>query len=219
MYEDWKRRRAARQVEPGDGRPLQPYRWWQLFSRALFHLHLDGVAGRQTWTVDVKLGGDSDGEVRAHLYRDGVHHARSKLPATFPVPGGAVEVAASNYGLKRCHFVAEDGSERQLVPDRSSAEGRRARLDREHPAASRTVSLVSVVVLLVSLVLGVPQLVQEVSQIPFVAESVGSFTSPIVLPAWSNVTILVLALMASTERALRLRYNWLLDGGVFDGET
>jgi hypothetical protein len=168
--------------------------------------------------VDVRLWGDANGEVRAQLYRDGRHQARSKLPAAFPVPGGILEVVTSSYGLRRCHYVADDGTGRQLVPDPASAEGRRARLERENPGLSRAIGVVSVSVLVVALVLGLPQIVEDVSRIPPIAEHLGSFTSPIRLPVWTNITLLVATLVASTERALRLRYHWLLDGGLFDGE-
>jgi hypothetical protein len=157
--------------------------------------------------------------VRARLYRDGRHQATSKLPAELPVTGGAIAVATSGYGLKRCHYVPHDGGpERQLTPDPASAEGRRARLEREHPAASRTIGFVSWAVLAVALVLGVPQIVEQISQIPPVAERVGTFTSPIHLTGAVNVALVVATLLASTERALRLRYHWLLDGGLFDGD-
>ncbi len=114
---------------------MQRYRWWQPFSRSLFHLRLRSDGGSQeTWTVDVRLGGDSGGEVWARLYRDGINQARSKLPAAFAVPGGTI-------------------------------------------------------------------------------------ISPIQLPAWMNISLLVVTILASTERALRLRYNWILDGGIFDGDV
>lgn len=215
----WKRKRAAKRLKPGDGRPLQRYRWWQPFTRALYHLRLRNEGGvQQTWSVDVRLWGDSDGEVRAKLYRDGLQHAVSKLPAAFPVPGGTVQVVASGYGLKRCHYVTEEGRERQLVPDRTSAEGRRARLERNHPAVGRALGVISVVVLVVALVLGLPQIAEQITQIPPVAENIGTFTSPVALPASFNIGLTVAALLASTERALRLRYHWLLDGGLFDGD-
>jgi len=206
-------------VTPGDGHELPRYRWWQPFSRALFHLRLPGDDGaRHTWSVDVRIGGDEDGEVRAHLYLDGRHHAASKLPAAFPVPGGTIEVAASGYGLKRCHYLTEDGVARQLSPDPASAEGRRARLQRDHPFLSRAIGFVSLVVLLAGVMFGLPQILEQVTQIPPVAERVGVFVSPIRLPAELNIALLVATLVASTERALRLRYHWLLDGGLFDGE-
>lgn len=45
-------------------------------------------------------------------------------------------------------------------------------------------------------------------------QRVGTFTSPVDLPAWGNAVVGLGAAAASTERALRLRYNWLLDGGA-----
>lgn len=208
-----------KRVKPGDGRPLQRYRWWQPLSRALLHLSLPGVDGQaQTWSVDVRLWGESDGEVRARLYCDGLEHSWSKLPAVFAVPGGSVEVEASTYGLKRCHYVPDHGSERQLVPDPASAEGRRAQLERQRPRLSRTIGVVSVAVLVVAIILGVPQIVEQVSHIPPVAERLGTFDSPISLPAWLNITLGVVTVLASFERALRLRYHWLLDGGLFDSD-
>lgn len=206
-------------VTLGEGQRLPRYRWWQQFSRSLFHLQLAGEDGsRQTWSVDVRPGGDADGEVRARLYLDGVHQATAKLPAAFPVPGGTIEVAVSVFGVKRSHYVTPDGSARQLSPDPSSAEGRRARLERTHPAVSRAMGAASLVVLAVALVLGIPQILEQITQIPPVAEMVGTFSSPVQLPAWANISLLVATLAASTERALRLRYNWLLDGGLFGGE-
>lgn len=219
MFDAWKRRRAARKIKPGDGHPLQRFRWWQPFSRALFHLTLPNALGvTETWSVDVRLWGDDNGEVIAQLYRDGRHHATSKLPAAFEVPGGTIEVVASGYGLKRCHFVADAGAVTQLSPDRASAEGRRARLDHDHPVLSRAIGALSFVVLVVALVLGIPQIVEQVSMIPVVADNLGTFTSPIQLPLWLNIALVVAALVASTERALRLRYHWLLDGGLFEGD-
>lgn len=220
VFSDWKRRRAARKVRPGDGHALQRFRWWQPFSRSLLHLRLTEDNGPDhTWSVDVRHGGNSDGEVLANLYRDGQHHARSKLPAVFPVPGGVVEVVVSGFGLKRCHYVSDHGDQRQLMPDPASAEGRRARLDHHHPVLSRTVGLLSITVLVIALLLGIPQIAEQVSSIPPVADRFGTVTSPITLPVWLNVSLFVATLVASTERALRLRNHWLLDGGLFDGEV
>lgn len=219
MFSDWRRRRAARRVKAGDGHALQRYRWWQPLSRALLHLPLredDGAEHR--WSVDVRLWGDSDGEVVAQLYRDGVNVARSTLPATFDVPGGTIDVAASTFGLRRCHFTGADGIAHQLVPDASSAEGRRAALQRNRPGLSRALGAVSVLVLLAALLLGLPQTIEQITRIPPIAEHLGVFVSPVHLPGWTNVALAVATILASTERALRLRYHWLLDGGGFDGE-
>src|SRR5690606_30992387 len=158
-----------------------------------------------------------NGEVWARLYLDGRNQARSKLPAVFAIPGGTIEVATSNYGVKRCHCGSDDGTSRVLMPDPASAEGRRARVDRKRHTLSRATGLVSVVVLVVALVLGVPQLIEDITRIPPVADAIGTFVSPIHLPVWMNISLVVAAIVASTERALRMRYNWILDGGLFDG--
>lgn len=209
---------AESRVEPGDGRALERYRWWQLFSRSLFHLRVVGDDGTaELWSIDVRHGGDENGEVRAQLYRDGLHRGQAEPPAAFRVSGGRVEVATSMFGLRRCHYVADDGTVRQLVPDPRSAEGRRARLNATHPATSRMLGVASTIVLIVALVLGVPQIIEQLTRIPLVAESIGTFVSPIQLPVWMNTALLLATLAASTERALRLRYSWLLDGGIFEG--
>lgn len=206
-------------VKPGNGHSLPNYHWWQMFSRSLFHLRLASEGGTpQTWSVDIRHGGDSDGEVWAQLYRDGVNQARSKLPAAFAVPGGTIEVAVSGYGLRRLHYVTLAGAERQLVPDPASAEGRRARLARTNPVLSRAVALASAGVLVAALVIGLPQIIEQLTQFPPIAERVGSFASPLRFPAWANIALLLPSVAASTERALRLRYNRILDGGFFDGD-
>lgn len=216
MLKEWRHRRAVQRVKPGDGRPLKRFRWWQMLIRALFHLRLTHDDGRQTlYAVDVKHQNQSEGYVKAHLYLDGRHHAESKVPAVFPVPGGTVEVRASAFGLKRCHYVTAEGAEHQLVPDPASAEGRRARLDRAHPALSRWIGFLSSIALATGLVLLILQLAEQVTRAPEgLAQYVGTFTSPIDLPAWGNTVIGLVTVAASTERALRLRYHWLLDGGT-----
>ncbi|MFD0304499.1 hypothetical protein [Streptomyces sp. NPDC127119] len=218
MFEEMRSRRAARRITPGDGRPLKRFRWWQLPYRSLFYLRLpdgDGGGGKVVYAVDVKRGQDqTSAKAKADLYLDGRHHARSRLPAAFPVPGGTVEVRLSNFGLRRCHYVTGEGTERLLVPDRDSAEGRRAHLDRAHPALSRWIGVFSLTVLVIALVMLGTQLAQQVTEVPPVAERVGAFTAPVRLPAWGNVALTLVTLAASTERALRLRYSRLLDGAA-----
>ena len=212
-------RRAPGAIEVGDGRLLPRFRWWQSFSRSLFHLRLTGADGAaQVWSVDVRHGGDDNGDVRAELYLDGISHSRSTLPAAFPVPGGMIEVATSMFGLRRCHYVTFAGAQFQLEPDPASAEARRARLERRSPGLSRAIGFTSLLVLVFALVLAVPQLVEQITNFPFVAESVGAFSSPFHLPTWANLSLVAASLAASTERALRLRYNRILDGGLFSGD-
>ncbi|SDJ96143.1 hypothetical protein SAMN04487820_103172 [Actinopolyspora mzabensis] len=167
------------------------------------------------YAVDVRhWQNQGSGEVEAQLYLDDRQYAVSKLPAAFPVEGGTIEVAMSGFGIKRCHYVSADGTERQLVPDPRSAEGRRARLARKHPVISRGIGLLSLVLLLIGAFLLLLQIAEPVSQIPPVAQRFGSFESPIRPPLWLNLTLGVSAAVAGTERALRLRYHWLLDGAA-----
>lgn len=218
MFKESRRRRAAQRVKPGNGHPLKRFRWWQPLSRALFYLPLTDGDGRQlVYAVDVSYvqrAMSDDGKGKAHLYLDGRHHAESKLPAVFPVQGGVIEVAPTAFGLKRCHYVTDQGAEYQLVPDESSAEGRRARLDREHPVLSSWVGFFALVLLVIPALLLIPQLVEVAFEIPPVAERFGTFTSPVHLPGWLNFALTLGAAAASTERALRLRYNWLLDSAA-----
>jgi hypothetical protein len=216
MLQEWRRRRAVQRVKPGDGRPLKRFRWWQMFlGRALLHLQLAGDDGRRVvYSVDVRHWGDKDdGVVRARLYRNGRHCAESKVPAVFPVEGGTIEVATSAFGVRRCHYVAFDGTQRQLTPDPKSAEGRRDRLDRDHPTMSRLIGSVSVVALIVGVGLNLLQILEPISRVPPIAENLGVFESPIHLPLWLNIALGLAAGLASTERALRLRFHWLLDAG------
>ncbi|MFJ7076299.1 hypothetical protein [Streptomyces sp. NPDC098781] len=216
MFKELRRRRAAKRITPGDGRPLKRFRWWQMTLRVLFYLRLTNDDGRQTvYAVDVRhWQNNSSGNVKAHLYVDGRQSARSRLPAAFPVPGGTVEVRMSAFGLKRCHYVTEDGTAYQLVPDRDSAEGRRAHFDRRHPALSRGIGFLSSTVLGVALFVLAAQVVEQLTRVEGIAQHIGTFAAPVDLPAWGNTVVGFVTLIASTERALRLRHSWLLDGAA-----
>lgn len=211
MLKDWKWQLATRRLRAGDGRPLQPFRWWHLVTgRKLFHL--PAGEGRPRLAVDVRFWGRQGGdEGKAHLFVDGRHRYESTLPARFPVGDGTIEVAMSGYGLKRVHHVGSDGTERQLVAEPNSAVGRRFRLEREHPRMSRWIATASVLMLIIGIGLNVLQLLEPISQIPPVLERFGRFESPVRLPLWLNVTLGLGAAVASMERGLRLRYHWLLD--------
>ena len=207
----WRQRMAERRVRAGDGRPLEPYRWWQALGRSTFAIALPGANGSTSvFTVDVRQWGDrDDGEVRARLYQDGALDAVSGLPARFAVPGGHIDVAANSFGLRRCHFVSTEGVERQLTPHPRSAEGRRAALHRRHPLLSRVIGVVASVLVVAGVGIAVPQLVETISHIELFAQHLGTFTSPIRLSAEANIAVTLVLAAASTERALRLRSNWL----------
>lgn len=220
MFNQWRRRRRRRvhEVKPGDGHQLKRFRIWQLLSRSLFYLkvkHDDGEGGTsvRVYAVDVPY---FEWEDTAKLYLDGTHHATSKLPAAFPVEDGVIEVATSMFGLKRMHYFSDDGTARQLYPDADCAEGLRARFDAARPRASRAVGVVSLLVLLLAVALGIPQLVEQITHLPVVEDYADPFISPIHLPAWANTALVIAAVCASIERALRLRYSSILDGDLSD---
>jgi hypothetical protein len=211
----WRRQRALKKVKPGDGRPLPPYRYWQLLSRSLFSIeHAEPSGETHTYTVDVRFF-DFDFDYKARLYRDDVQHAVATLPATFAVPGGVIEVAASTYGLKRVHLVLDSGEERQLRAGRRTAEYWRARLAQRRPRLSKWIGRAAIAVLVISLILVIPQAVEFVSGIPVVADRVGSFSSPVTLPSWLNGTVFVAGVIAGIERALTLRNHWLIDADTW----
>ncbi|USQ80935.1 hypothetical protein [Ornithinimicrobium faecis] len=210
MWNRWKRQRQLAKAEPGDGSTLKAHRPWQVLSRSVFQIDLpddDGV--QHAYCVDVDYF-DLDDKVR--FYRDGRQHLVAEQPAAFAVPGGAVEVAVGTFGVSRMHLVSDAGEpERVLRPIRHSGEYWRAVLDHRHPRLSRWIGRVAIVILLVGLVLFVPQLLELITGLDVVAERVGTFTSPISLPAWLNTTLLVAGIAASLERGLTLRSHWLID--------
>lgn len=212
MFERSRRRRAERRVKPGDGRALGPFRWWSVLWRTRFTVDHAAPSGTTaTYTVDVELALDD----KAELYVDGSQHAVATLPAAFPVPGGVIDVASSLYGMRRAHLMTDDGQKHQMVPAPGTAEHWRARLDHRHPRMSRWIGRVAVVVLLVGLVLVVPQAVQMISEVPPVAELLGTFTSPVSLPGWLNTALAAAGVLAAIERALTLRNHWLIDADTW----
>ncbi len=88
--------------------------------RSLFWLRLPGADGDAgLYAVDVRHWARWDtSRIRAHLFLDGRHVAESKLPAVFPVDGGVIEVAMSDYGVKRCHYRPGTGSRVSSRPTR-----------------------------------------------------------------------------------------------------
>ena len=80
----WRARLAERRVKPGDGRPLPPFRWWQVVTRTLFVIEATDTGARPatapvSYAVDIRQWGDrDDGDVRARLYRDGALDAVSR---------------------------------------------------------------------------------------------------------------------------------------------
>ena len=215
MLSDQQRRNRAARTRRGDGRLLEPFRWWHLLSgRKMLLLSLVRADGsRAAYVVDVRMSGKQAGdEGMVHLYLDGRHHASSPLPAVLPVEGGVIEVSLGLAGLRRVHYLAEGGGAEQLIPHPQTAIGRRFRFHRDHPSLSHLVGALSVVMLLIGAGVNGVQLLESLSQIPPVAEQFGIFESPLRLPLWLNIALGLGAGLAASERALRLKYHWLLDG-------
>lgn len=213
MFQKWRRRRALQRVSPGDGSALRRFRWWQLLSRSLFQCDITDPTGRAVrYVIDARQWKtDENGYMKVHLYRDGRQHAAARVPAIFEVEGGQIEVVASAFGLRRCHYVTPDGASHQLTPDPASAEGRRARFEDRRPGLSRFVGAVSILALLVGVVVLLQEIAVPLLQIPPVAARIGTVEPLFTLPLWLTVTLAAAAGIASTERALRLRYRWWLD--------
>ncbi|HJE89699.1 MAG TPA: hypothetical protein K8V11_01645 [Dietzia timorensis] len=210
MLEEWKNKRAAKRVAPGDGSRLGRFRWWHhITGRKLGYLHVTGSAGRPlTYAVDVRTGGEHP---VANLYVGGYQEATSRLPALFTVDGGSIHVALSSSGLKRFHFVDDAGQSHHLEPDAHSAAGRRVALALRHPRADVVIAWLSVIMLVVGVGLNFVQIIEPIANIPPLVERFGHFESPIHLPLWLNVVLALGAAAATTERSLRLRHHWLLD--------
>lgn len=106
---------------------------------------------------------------------------------------------------------AVDGLRDDLSPDPTSAEGRRARFGVRHPGLSRAIAIGSVLLLVIGVGLNMVQLAEPLSRIPPVMQRFGTFESPIHLPIRLSLALGLGAVLASMERALRLRYSALLD--------
>lgn len=209
-YRRWKRERKINKVKPGDGHPIKPFRWWHILTRTIFYKEFTEADGtRNVYAVNVNYFSEDE---TAELYLNGRHHATAKLPAFFPVPGGVIEVETTTYGLKRMHYVTQDDEiEEILSPHPISLEGLRLRFDNRYPRASNAIKYMAVAILLFSLVVGFPQLLEMISQWDIISERFGTFESPITLPNWLNVTLAVAGTLAALERALTLRNHWLID--------
>lgn len=189
------------QETAGDGSPLEPVTGWQILWRTVMGTE---HAGSQ-WDIDVDL---LDWSENVRLYRDGRQERVQRGTSTFDLEGGArIDVAWSALGLRRARLVLPDGTPRSLTPAAGTAERWRADLDRERPALSRTIGIVSWTILAIALLIQVPQLLATVSNLTGWYE----FASPVTVPGWLGAAFGIAGLLAALERALRLRHHWLLD--------
>lgn len=215
MLSDYRLRKRMARTRAGNGRPLEPFRWWHLVAgRKLFSLSLVRADGSQaSYDIDVRLSGKQAGGFgMVHLYLDGRHVAESTLPTAIRVEGGVIVVELSTVGLQKAQYLPDEGKARLLTPHPKTAIGRRMQFDRDHPVFSRWVAAIAVFMLLIGVGLNGLQVLEPLSQIPPIAEHFGRFESPLRLPLWLNLALGLGAGFAATERALRLKFNWLLDG-------
>jgi len=212
MFTTYRRRWQLSRVKPGDEAPLPPYRAWQVLTRSLFRLDLADPDGTgHVYEVDVRPG--ADGSTRhspVSLYRDGLRIARAGLPTTLPVPGGVIEVAASQYGIRRIHHVADDGAEYLLPPHPRTLEGLRARFGRRFPRVDVVLGAVAVAVVLVVGAIGLLQGIDTVTHSPAIAARIGTFTTPVQLSTAWSVALGLAGALAATERALTFRSRWMI---------
>lgn len=193
-------------MKDAKGEPLKDIRFWEYFHRTVFHQKID----EDLYTVDVDLYGKELMGPESALYKNGVRIKESTVPSVYEVPGGIIEVETTNYGVKKIHYVT-DTDELQLVPDKDSLEGKRARFDSKFPTASKWVGYIAIVILIIGLIVAVPAMIELITRMDLVSDNFGTFTSPFQLPDWLNVTLVVLGLAAATERALSLKNHWLID--------
>ncbi|MFD2830406.1 hypothetical protein [Corticicoccus populi] len=197
-----------RKIKEGDGHPLKPYRLWHNLTRSLFHLQIeDNTQEVIDYSVEYRY---FVSEPQAELYRNGRHTAYSKLPATFPVSGGVIEVASGSYGIKRMHYVKENGDSQMLQPDHRSIRGLRVGIEEDFPVFSKLIGIISIILLIIVFILGLPQIIEQISQIPWVAENIGVFNSPFNFSIWENLIIAGIGALAGMERTLIFRNQRLL---------
>lgn len=218
FFRQQKRRRAIKKVKEGDGHTLKPYRLWHIFTHSLFHITITKENNEQVnYALKSRYFADDSS---VDLYRGTTHIAYSTLPATIPLENGILEVKSGGSGINKIHYLTDEAETFSIYPDKRSVRGWRLGLHRRAPFVSTCLGLLAAAILLTSLALGLPQIVEQLTEIPWVAEHIGTFQSPINLSIWLNVVIGVATGFAATERALMLQSHWLIDmetgGGSFE---
>lgn len=195
------------QVRPGDGSELRPVSGLQWLWRGQFETEHEG----HRYAVDVDY---FDPAERSVLYRDGRQLAVGDNPARFDLDqaGAArIETDMGTYGMKRVHLVTPQGST-QLRPAPGTGEAWRADLARERPGLSRALAVLSALVLMLSLGIEIPQLLELMAGADWWAAITDwRPTAPVTLSPPANTALSVAGVAAGLERALSLRHHWLLD--------
>lgn len=205
-YKDFNKNRRKKKVKDANGEPLKAIRFWQYFQRTVFHKKIE----QDVYSVDVDLYGKEWLGPESALYKNGRRIKESPVPSVYEIPGGFIDVQTTTYGVKRIHYVTES-DESQMVPDKHSLEGMRARFDSKFPTASRWIGYIAAAILIIGLIVGVPAVIELITRVNIVADNLGAFTSPFQFSYGLNVTLVILGLVAATERALSLKNHWLID--------
>ena len=205
-----KRLRKMKKVKKGDGHLLKTYRLWNIFTHSLFHIQIknDTTGEIENYAIRSRYFVE---EPSVDLYREGRHVAFSKLPAAFPVDHGVIEITTSSSGINGIHYMSDLDDTFSIYPEKRSIRGLRLWVHRRFPSISVCIGGMAIVTLLISIALSLPQLIETISDIPWVAENIGTFESPIILSVWHYFGIGIAAALAGTERALMLRNHWLID--------
>ena len=205
-YRDFRKNRRRKKVKDAKGEPLKAIRFWQYFQRTVFHKKIE----QDVYSVDVDLYGKEWMGPESALYKNGRRIKESSVPSVYEVPGGFIEVETTTYGVKRIHYVT-DSDELQMVPDKHSLEGMRARFDSKFPMTGKWIGYIAIAILIISLIVAIPAVIELITRINIVGDNFGTFTSPFQFPYWLNATLVILGLLAATERALSLKNHWLID--------
>ncbi|NMO97940.1 hypothetical protein [Paenibacillus lemnae] len=202
--------RKMKKVKGGDGHLLKKYQIWNIVTHSLFHVEIRSAADGKTTKYAIKSRYFTE-EPMVDLYREGRHIAFSKLPAVLPIDQGVIEVTKSSSGINGIHFITDQEASFSVYPDKRSIRGLRWWIHKRLPKISACIGVAAVIILFISLALGSTQLLEKISEIPWVSENLGTFQSPITLSVGTNLGIGIAAFAAGLERALMLRNHWLID--------
>ncbi|QGM29971.1 hypothetical protein GI482_06080 [Bacillus sp. N3536] len=203
-------RTKMKKIKEGDGHLLKKYRIWNIFTHSLFHIEITNDTDGKITNYAIRSRYFAE-EPSVDLYRKGRHVAFSKLPAAFPADNGVIEITNGSSGINRIHYITVQEETFTAYPDKRSIRGFRMWVHKRFPKISSFIGGMAVVILLISIALSVPQLIETISEIPWVSANIGTFVSPITLSVWTNFAIGIASALAGTERALMLRSHWLID--------
>jgi hypothetical protein len=204
-----KRHREIRKVKKGDGHRLKEYRFWHAFTHSLFHITITNENNEKIHYALKSRYFAEDSSV--DLYHNRKHIAYSTLPASLPVENGIIEVKSQGSGINSIQYLTDKLETFSVYPEKRSIRGLRMRLHKRIPTISFLIGGLAIVTLLSITILTLPQIIESISQVPWISENIGTFESPISLSIWMNVAAGFAGALAATERALMLRSHWLID--------